>query len=51
MTKKTKIKFFEKLASMIRNNKHKDLCVMGDFNCVESDIDRIPPLPSPHRDN
>jgi len=38
-----KIKFFEKLASMTRNNKHKDLCVMGDFNCVESDIDRSPP--------
>ena len=32
---------------MTRNNKHKDLCVMGDFNCVESDIDRSPP----HKDN
>src|SRR5882724_615608 len=42
-----KIKFFEKLASMTRNNKHKDLCVMGDFNCVESDIDRSPT----HKDN
>src|SRR5882724_8204520 len=42
-----KIKFFEKLASMTRNNKHKDLCVMGDFNCVESDIDRNPT----HKDN
>src|SRR5882724_6356105 len=30
--------FFKKLTS----NKHKDLCVMGDFNCVESDIDRSP---------
>src|SRR5882724_4221779 len=42
-----KIKFFEKLASMTRNNKHKDLCVMGDFKCVENDIDRTPP----HKDN
>jgi len=32
---------------MTRNNKHKDICVMGDFNCVESDIDRSPP----HKDN
>ena len=32
---------------MTRKNKHKDLCVMGDFNCVESDIDRSPP----HKDN
>ena len=32
---------------MARNNRDKDLCVMGDFNCVESDIDRS----SPHRDN
>jgi len=45
--KENKIKFFKKLASMTRNNKHKDLCVMGDFNCVESDIDRS----FPHRDN
>ena len=42
-----KIKFFKKLASMTKNNQHKDLCVMGDFHCVESDIDRSPP----HRDN
>jgi len=28
------IKFFEKLASMTRNNKNKNICVMGDFNCV-----------------
>jgi len=42
-----KIKFFEKLTSMTRNNKHKALCVMGDFNCVENDIDRSPP----HKDN
>jgi len=41
--KQNKTKFFEKLASMTRNNKHKELCVMGDFNCVESDIDRSPP--------
>jgi len=39
----SKIKFFEKLESMTRNNKQKDLCVMGDFNCVENDIDRSPP--------
>jgi len=45
--KENKIKFFEKLASMTRNNKNKDLCVMGDFNCVENDIDRSPP----HKDN
>ena len=32
---------------MTRNNKHKDLCVMGDFNCVENNIDRSPP----HKDN
>jgi len=38
-----KRKLFEKLASMTRNNKHKDLCVMGDFNYVENDIDRSPP--------
>src|SRR5882724_6120602 len=44
-----KIKFFEKLVSMTRNNKHKDLCVMGDFNCVESDIDRSPPPPKRQR--
>jgi len=42
-----KTKFFKKLESMTRNNQHKDLCVMGDFNCVESDIDRSPT----HRDN
>jgi len=42
-----KIGFFKKLTKMTRNNKHKDLCIMGDFNCVESDIDRSPP----HRDN
>src|SRR5882724_11767578 len=42
-----KTKFFKKLASMTRNNKHWDLCVMGDFNCVESDIDRSPT----HKDN
>jgi len=40
--KENKTKLFEKLASMTRNNKHKELCVMGDFNCVESDIDRSP---------
>src|SRR5882724_8237556 len=45
--KQNKTKFFEKLASMTRNNKHKDLCVMGDFNCVEGDIDRSPT----HKDN
>jgi len=39
----SKIKFFENLASMTRNNKQKDLCLMGDFNCVENDIDRSPP--------
>jgi len=43
----SKIRFFKKLASMTRNNKQKDLCVMGDFNCVENDIDRSPP----HKDN
>ena len=43
----SKIKFFEKLASMTRNNKQKDLFVMGDFNCIENDIDRSPP----HKDN
>ena len=37
-----KIKIFEKLASMTRNNKQKDLCVIGDFNCVEDDTDRSP---------
>ena len=43
----SKIKFFEKLASMTRNNKLKDLCVMGDFKCVENDINRS----APHKDN
>src|SRR5882724_7361791 len=47
MTKKNKTKFFKKLTSMTRNNKLKDLCVMGDSNCVENNIDRTPP----HRDN
>ena len=42
-----KIKFFEKLASMTRNNKNKVLFVMEDFNCVENDIDRSPW----HKDN
>jgi len=42
-----KIKLFEKLAKMTRNNKYEDLCIMGDFNCVESDIDRSPP----HKDS
>src|SRR5882724_7528871 len=32
---------------MTRNNKQKDLFVVGDFNCVENDIDRSPP----HKDN
>src|SRR5882724_5669525 len=32
---------------MTRNNKKKDMCVMGYFNCVENDVDRSPP----HKDN
>src|SRR5882672_2587510 len=44
---KEKGDFFKKVATMIKKNKNKNLCIMGDFNCVKNDIDRSPP----HKDN
>ena len=43
MMKKARLSSLKKLASMTRNNKQKDLYVMGDFNCVENNIERNPP--------
>src|SRR5882672_8944876 len=44
---KEKESFFKKVATMVKKNEQKSLCIMGDFNCVANDIDRSPP----HRDN
>src|SRR5882672_8948777 len=44
---KEKESFFKKVTAMVKKNEYKNLCIMGDFNCVENDIDRSPP----HRDN
>jgi len=44
---KEKEDFFKKVTTMVNKNEHKNLCIMGDFNCVENDIDRSPP----HKDN
>src|SRR5882672_10172705 len=38
---KEKENFFKKVTTMVKKNEHKDLCVMGDFNCVANNIDRF----------
>ena len=38
-----KVEFFKKLTSKLEKHRCKTLCVLGDFNCIESDVDRIPP--------
>src|SRR5882672_7459853 len=44
---KEKEDFFKKVTTMVKKNENKNLCIMGDFNCVENNIDRSPP----HKDN
>src|SRR5882724_11808604 len=38
-----KVEFFRKLTSKLGKHRSKNLCIVGDFNCIESDVDRNPP--------